>query len=93
LSYKALQFPTRNSVNKFTNSNLVITYNNYVITNIELGDDGLYHGTCNYKNAIYSLRGATLDLLVQDLIEGNEEENTEQYQYFYNTCLEVYKDI
>lgn len=74
LFYKALQFPTRNSINKFNNNNLVIAYNNqYVITDIKLGDDGLFHGSCNYESSIYSLQGATLDLLIQDLIEGIEE--------------------
>ena len=73
LFYKALQFPTRNTNHKLNNK-LVIAYDNeYVITDIELGDDGLFHGTCNYESSIYSLQGATLDLLVQDLIEGIEE--------------------
>lgn len=75
LFYKALQFPTRNSTSKFSNNRLVIAYDNeYVITDIELDEDGLFHGTCNYENCIYSLQGATIDLLIQDLIEGVEEQ-------------------
>ena len=75
LFYKALQFPTRNSTSKFNNK-LVITYMlEYSIRDIQLLDDGLYHARCfhNNKNTLYSLQGATLDLLVQDLIEGIEE--------------------
>lgn len=73
LFYKALQFPTRNSTSKFTNT-VIITYkDNWNIKNIHLSDDGLFYGSCNYKNSFYSLQGATLDLLVQDLIEGIED--------------------
>lgn len=82
LFYKSLQFPTRNSNNKFTN--IVITYkDNWVIKDIQLGEDsGLYHASCTYKNSFYSLQGATLDLLVQDLIEGIEElEDDTNFEY------------
>jgi hypothetical protein len=74
LFYKTLQFPTRNSTSKFSNNNLVIVYkNNWTITDIELSDDGLFYGHCTYKNSSYCLQGVTIDLLVQDLIEGIEE--------------------
>jgi hypothetical protein len=73
LFYSLLQFPTRNTTSKF-NNNLVITYKDrWIITDIELSDDGLFHGHCTYKNSPYCLQGATIDLLVQDLIEGIEE--------------------
>jgi hypothetical protein len=73
LFYKALQFPIRNNKHKFNNG-IVITYNNdWIIKDIELSDDGLFYGSCTYKNSLYCLQGATLDLLVQDLIEGIEE--------------------
>lgn len=75
LFYKTLQFPTRNSINELGSNKLVITYMDYSIRDIQLLDDGLYHGRCMYKNTHYSLQGATLDLLVQDLIEGIKSKN------------------
>lgn len=72
LFYKALQFPTRNNSNKFTN--LVILYkDSWMINDIKLSNNGIFYGSCTYKNSYYCLQGATLDLLVQDLIEGIEE--------------------
>lgn len=85
LFYKALQFPTRNSTSKFSNNLTIVYKDNWKIENIQLSDDGLFYASCTYKNSSYCLQGATLDLLVQDLIEGLEEFTTFEYKDALNT--------